>query len=234
MKKIFKIGLLLLISLIVVIISLNWDKILILKEAFTNKYTEKDIEILQNESYEKLKEAAENTLEVEIKELSEEEKKALEKGEISEEDAKDIILGEKEFVDGNVVEKKPENPVEKPAVSKPAVDRSADIISQIYVLEALYKGKLQAIEDNMLSTYNKLPNNEKTTANKYKLANDALTKGTALKNECDVKMKSLLSDLEQNLKDCGKSTTIVKEIKSTYEAKKKATQAYYFQKYTNR
>ncbi len=216
-------------ALVAVTVALNRDKIVILIDAFTNKYTEEDIINLENESYGVLKGAAENTLEIEINELTDEEKEALEKGEITEEDARKIVLGEKEYVEGRVVDKE-----QKPQIPADYVDKSADIISQIYVLEATYKSKLKNIEHNMLVTYNQLPASDKTTVNKYKLANDAISQGNALKAECDAKMESLLLQLEKNLKEGGKDTSIVSEIRKVYTNEKNTVQSYYISKYSNR
>ena len=226
MKKTIKIVLITVLIAIVCFVVFNWNNIIILKDAFTNKYTEEDIKKFEKESYGILKDAAEKTLETEINELSDDVKTALEKGEITEEDAKKIILGEKEFVNGKVVN--------KDTLPEGYVDKSAEIISKIYVLEATYKGKLDAIEHNMLVAYNQLPEKEKTTMNKYKLANNAIAQGNALKVECDAKMNQLLSELEANLKEGKKDTSIVKQIRSFYENEKNTVQAYYLSKYSNR
>lgn len=228
MKKVLKITGIILIVIVIflaVFVALNWDKIMIIKNAVMNTYTDKDIEELEKKNYEALNNAA-GILDIELTPLTDEEKQALEEGKITEDDARKIIMGQMVYLDGKAVE----NNGSKAA----AADKSAEIISQIYVLEASYKSQLKSIEHDMLVSYNQLPSSEKTTVNKYKLANSAMSQGTALKAECDAKMEALLSQLEQNLKECGKDTAIVSQIRSAYANEKNTVQAYYLSKYSSR
>ncbi len=222
-----------LLVILAVLAAFNWDKIIIVKDAISNKYTKEDIDAFGKKHDDILNEASKNVFDVNLTPLTEEEKKALEEGKITEEEARKIVLGEKVYVDGKVVDKeKPEQ--EKPNVPEGYVDISAQIISEIYVLESTYKGKLSAIEHNTLAAYNALPPEQKTTVNKYKLANSAMSQGLALKAECDAKMNDLLARLEKNLIEGGKDTSIVGQIRAAYESEKSAMQSYYLSKYSGR
>lgn len=215
--------LLVFVLVLAVIAGLNFKKVALLIDVFTNRYTQQDIEKLEEESFGVLKGVADGENEVEFNKLTDEEKTALEEGKITEEEAREIVLGKKKYVDGKVVDLSEKNV---------PVDKSAEIISEIYVLEATYTGKLAAVEHNMLVAYNNLPTDQKTTTNKYKLANNAINEGLALEKECDGKLEALLQKLEANLKECNKDTSVINEIRTTYKNKKSAMQVYYMRKYS--
>lgn len=147
---------------------------------------------------------------IEVRELTEEEKEAVESGEKTEEEVVEEII--KEAVpQGNEGEIK------------------AKYLSKIYALEGEYNGKLEAAAYSAKTMYYDLRIFEK-------LSKDVAIKQTtekyqpivtAYEAECDAKINALTSEMEAELKKYGFSTQIVKDIKSTYANEKKNKRTYY-------
>ena len=147
---------------------------------------------------------------IEIREMTEEEEKAVESGEKTEEAVVEEII--KEAVpQGNEGEIK------------------AKYLARVYALESEYNGKLTEAAYAAKTMYYDLRIFEK-------VAKDAAIKQTTEKYqpivtgyeaECDSRINRITSEMEVELKKYGFSTQIVKDIKSTYNAEKKNKRAYY-------
>ena len=99
------------------------------------------------------------------------------------------------------------------------------IIAQIYVLRANYVSMIDGLIENAKNSYIALSPSERTASAKLEIAKSLVQQGNSLEAECDARMDSLLSSLEQELGRLGKSTSVISEIKSIYNQEKKIKKA---------
>ena len=166
-----------------------------------------------------------------VRPLTEEEEKKLNSGEISEEDAVDLILG-KDNVQESTEEKSTET---SSGVANDANteknEEIAKLIGEMYVLKSKFSGDLKGIEDWVNSKYREytkeygkgnIPYSVKAKVGK-KAYNDAL----ALEAKCDTKVEEILARITVLLKETGQNTNIVNEIRAAYENEKMLAKSYY-------
>ena len=239
MNKKKKIWLVILIVLLVVLLTVSWFCKDLIKVVFTGiTETPEQIEQKKEELDIKQKEALEKAGVGNIRPLDENEKEELNKGNITKEEAIEIITG-KTTIDEIKKNKETGNSSDKPA-KKPAEtqkpqdntvnDKVAKLVGEIYVLEANFTSELNALEAWALGQFVNLPMEQKA-AKKKELAAIGFPKLAALESECDGKVNSVLKELEKVLKDAGQSTELVKQIREAYEEKKIVTKSHYISEY---
>ena len=182
--------------------------------------------------------------------FSEEEMSQLASGELSEEEAAARILGE----NGGTAEPEPSHsqaPSESPSASQtPSASQSAapsqspaqsgdnstqeaeaelrQLVATMYVLQATYEGKLEAIVQEAIDEYTA---GEHTSENRTKIVYskyDALTK---LEKECDQKVADIVARMRELLKATGQSESLADEVQKTYEEEKSLKKAYYIREF---
>lgn len=182
----------------------------------------------------------------EIRPLTEEEAEKLSKGELTEEEAIEIIIGkEKENIDAPAKDDTPsgqKKPTETKTPEKPAKtdnsqkiaeanNRIAKLVGKMYVLKSQFTGELKSIEKWVSSEYKKLTAEEKKSiAVKTKIGKEAVSKATALEQSCDAQVEAILSEISTLLKESGQKTDLVKQIRQAYEEEKQLTKSYYVSK----
>ncbi|MBE7020482.1 MAG: hypothetical protein E7411_03490 [Ruminococcaceae bacterium] len=202
----------------------------------------------------KQKEALESAGVENIRPLDEMEKEALDKGDITKDEAIEIITGKTTMDEikqnkesGTTSDKPSDKPANKPS-DKPA-DKPSDkpeeqqkpqenpvneevarIIGEVYVLEATFTSQLRALEVWAINEYVSVTKEQKP-AKKKELAAIGFPKLAALEKECDSKVNALLSELTTVLKNAGQSTELVKQIRDAYEEKKIVTKSHYISEY---
>ena len=167
-----------------------------------------------------------------VRPLTEEETEQLNSGEITEEEAVDLILGK---TDTETTPDGGETTTESTTVTTDANseknDEIARLIGEIYVLKAKFSSELKNIEDWVIEKYREytkeygegnIPYSVKAKVGK-KAYNDAL----ALEAECDAKMEEILTKLTTLLEETGQSTAVVTEIRAAYENEKLLAKSYY-------
>ena len=196
-----------------------------------------------------------------IKPLTDEEEKELASGNITKEEAISIILGNKtidEIKEENNTTSIDSDEGNKPKASqntqgntgsalsldktvtkddkelKEANDKISNLIGEIYVLKARFKGELNSVEAWVEEQYRGLTKEEK--AQKQSPAERAIgqqmfSKVAALESECDSKMKSILSEMKTLLQKTGQDTKIVEQIRDAYENEKQITKSSYINRY---
>lgn len=221
--------------------------------------TEK-LETLKEQNEKKTKEIVEKLGIQTVKPLTEEEQKELMEGNLSKEDAIDIVLGRKSSDNKEQNEKKEDGKTsengdniasntEKPGeqTKKPdktqnkntneldiANERISNLIGEIYVLKAQFTGELKNVEAWVLSEYSKLSPEEKApdkSNSEQAIGKMMLNKVTVLEADCDAKMKAILSELKTLLQKTGQDVSIVSQIRDAYENEKQITKSYYISKY---
>lgn len=187
--------------------------------------------------------------------FSEEEMAQLASGELSEEEAASRLLGQSGSGETeNAEEPEPSQsqaPSESPSASQtPSASQSAapsqspaqsgdnstqeaeaelrQLVATMYVLQATYEGKLEAIVQEAIDEYTA---GEHTSENRTKIVYskyDALTK---LEKECDQKVADIVARMRELLKATGQSESLADEVQKTYEEEKSLKKAYYIREF---
>ena len=177
--------------------------------------------------------------------FSEEEMAQLASGELSEEEAASRLLGQSGSGETGTTEgpeaSQSQEPSQAPSSSQSAApsqsaSQSGDnatqeaeaelrqLVATMYVLQATYEGKLEAIVQEAIDEYTA---GEHTSENRTKIVYskyDALTK---LKKERDQKVANIVARMRELLKATGQSESLADEVQKTYEEEKSLKKAYY-------
>lgn len=177
--------------------------------------------------------------------FSEEEMAQLASGELSEEEAASRLLGQSGSGETGTTEgpeaSQSQEPSQAPSASQSAApsqsaSQSGDnatqeaeaelrqLVATMYVLQATYEGKLEAIVQEAIDEYTA---GEHTSENRTKIVYskyDALTK---LEKECDQKVADIVARMRELLKATGQSESLADEVQKTYEEEKSLKKAYY-------
>lgn len=187
--------------------------------------------------------------------FSEEEMAQLASGELSEEEAASRLLGQSGSGETETAEEpepsQSQAPSESPSASQtPSASQSAapsqspaqsgdtatqtaeaelrQLVATMYVLQATYEGKLEAIVQEAIDEYTA---GEHTSENRTRIVYskyDALTK---LEQECDQKVADVVSRMRELLKATGQSESLADEVQRTYEEEKSLKKAYYIREF---
>lgn len=187
--------------------------------------------------------------------FSEEEMAQLASGELSEEEAASRLLGQSGSGETETAEEpepsQSQAPSESPSTSQtPSASQSAapsqspaqsgdnstqeaeaelrQLVATMYVLQATYEGKLEAIVQEAIDEYTA---GEHTSENRTKIVYskyDALTK---LEKECDQKVADIVARMRELLKATGQSESLADEVQKTYEEEKSLKKAYYIREF---
>ena len=169
--------------------------------------------------------------------LTKEEEERIASGEISIEEATEMLLkdnAEGENLPGNEkeapyeTEKIPEKEENSEVIRK---NNESAIIkrytAQFYSMKAYYMGQLSQIESKAKSEYTSLSKEEKKNLSKAAFVGKYASYALNLQSECDSKVTDLLKNMKKELKDIGADTGIISTIKEAYESEKAARKAYY-------
>ncbi len=262
MKKALKVVLVILLVLVIaagIVLYLHWDNIMALRLGLASSDT--DIQQMIEDNQKAISEALKAYPQTNVRDLNEEEKNALAAGEITEEDAVELVLGNKELKRENgkaVVVDKPADAAqaeangegaqggenaqqttpdgtaaENPgASSQKTVDTQiSELVAKMYVLKSGFSSQLQSLESSVKSEYLALPAGERNNVSKLRIASSAYDRALSLEAECDQKVEEVVSQLRTLLKDNQRDTSLADEIMRAYANEKQITKAYYVNLY---
>lgn len=122
-------------------------------------------------------------------------------------------------------------PGTQPADQQPSSDPNDSLneairkeIATIYVLQASYEGKLDAIVESAREACS-------SGQDKQSVLLDKLNELTALEKECDQQVAEVTARLRELLPQAGQDTSTADQIEETYQAEKSMKKAYYIQKF---
>lgn len=219
------------------------------------KYSTEEIQVMMLENAHARSTAV---AELQVRMLTEEEKQAIRSGELSEEDALALITGgtvptasepdlpaQEPFPsasDGTPPsgQAPPQGQVGVAAHSEPpstapdadSAGELARLVGELYVLEASYSGKLEALLDSAIAEYVSLPPEKHTLTSKLDIGLRYVGVATAMEQRCDEQVATLLSEIERVLVAAGQDTALVGEIKTAYQNEKTLMKDYYLSLYT--
>ena len=208
------------------------------------------------EEMEQIVEKNRKELEEKIKEYGEdiprnftaEEEAMIASGEMTIEEATELILSESEGKvpteekapneDAEEGGKKPEETDDTKALGKDEKESKenkkaaeSEIIrrytAKFYSLKAYYMGQLSGLEASAKSEYASLTKEQKKSLSKTAFAGKYISYASALQGECDAQVEALLSQMKSELDAVGGDSSIISTIRQTYNGEKAAKKAYY-------
>ncbi|MBQ7718363.1 MAG: hypothetical protein IJQ50_03215 [Clostridia bacterium] len=182
----------------------NRENLMVVYYAY--RTSKEDLQVQQEENDQRIRKVLNGLTDVQMRELTEEERKMLDAGEITEEEAIDLVTG-------------------RVAEREASLSRKESLIAQIYVLRATYTSRIESLIANAKSKYIALDESEQTTVAKFAIAEELVKQGNALEAECDGQMDMLLDNLRTELENLGEDTNTVSEIKSIYTQEKRIKKA---------
>ena len=241
MKRIKRILLIILLLLVAALIVLGIRYKDYIKAAYYGlKYDTDTISGLIEENDKVYSELGNELENVTIRDLTDEEKTALEKGELTEQEVVDRIVtpsvpkDEEPAQESEQTETKPQPPDKEPSVETKNYDELiAQQIAKMYVLKSQYINYLKGIEQNVIDDYNALPKEQKNAAGKRAVIMSYYSKGLALETECDAKVEMVLADLEKILDEAGRDKSLISTIRTAYQNEKTLQKSYYLSIYNS-
>ena len=187
-----------------------------------------------------------------VRPLTEDETKKLSSGEITEEQAVDIVLGRYDEIG------EPEKENEQPATEQDSSavntgtknnnpsasnmsdeykvknEEIAELIGKMYVLKAQFTSDLSDIEDWVNSEYRKYMkeyDGNIPSSVKMKVGQTAYSDALALEKDCDAQVTVIFNRITTLLNETGQSTVIVDEMKAAYDNEKMVAKSYYMSQF---
>lgn len=224
---------LIIIILVGSIVKRHWNTLEALVDSF--RYSQNEVVEKLNENKEQLQQYIDENENITVRDLTEEEAKSLEKGEITEKEAMDILTGKKPETQ-QPVNDSPTEPKE-PEDSENATDAVvSEAIAKLYIQKSKYLGKLDAIEASVRQEYINIvkANNlrgEEMKAAKQRFINSNISKVAAWENECDSVVYGILDEIKTALQDSNQDTSIVKKLEQAYLNEKRLKKSYFINRY---
>ncbi|MBP8641130.1 MAG: hypothetical protein KBI01_09605 [Oscillospiraceae bacterium] len=226
MKRATKFPLILLAVLIFaggLIVIYQWDNIKAIYVAKT--HTSEEIEAMIDKNNELSKEAVSD---LDVRELTDQEREALENGELDSDEALNRIL---ETEKNTSFEEADDTSTE----SKPERDYKAELsslIGQVYILEATFSGALDNLVSSAVAEYKALPAEQHTDAKKWEIGMKYLGTAASMEANCDQQMEAILSQIKSVLTASGDDLELLDQIKSAYRNEKILKKDYYLSLYS--
>ena len=207
----------LLVIAVTVLVKWQWNNITALRYATT--YSEEELHRMQAENDQTIAEIYGQLSDIDVSRLPEEAKELLQTGELSEEVAVAVLIGQLSWEDAK------QDLSASPNHSEAQASRVDDIIAQIYVLRSSYVGKLDSLVMQAWGEY------RSGSISKADLISKYVGIGYGLEGECDARMAGLLSELSQELSRTGEDPSLVDTIRRTYQSEKSIKKAEMIAKY---
>lgn len=113
---------------------------------------------------------------------------------------------------------------EAPAESVSPEQEIKELVATMYVLQATYLGKLDAVVQSAIDEYLA---GEQTSENRTRVVYSKIGELTAMEKTCDSEVAEVVSRLRELLKATGQEDTLASQIESAYQDEKSLKKAYY-------
>lgn len=196
--------------------------------------TEEDTVKQIEETKQELQEFINSEQDITVRDLTEEEAKALNEGNLSEEEVIGILTGK--TPEPQKTPKPGKTPAPNNEPTPTPVPKSEEIISQLiaklYVQKSQYINKLDTIEANVRAEYLATPNKwGKKKDAKQALLKKYLPTVASWEKTCDSVVYGILDEIRAELKKLGRDESIVDTMKTSYLEEKKLKKAYFINRY---
>lgn len=118
----------------------------------------------------------------------------------------------------------PDAAPETPAESVSPEQEIKELVATMYVLQATYLGKLDAVVQSAIDEYLA---GEQTSENRTRVVYSKIGELTAMEKTCDSEVAEVVSRLRELLKATGQEDTLASQIESAYQDEKSLKKAYY-------
>ena len=184
---------------------LQWNNI---RAVWVNfRYTPEEQQALLMQNEEDIQKILDELNLSDITPLSIQQEELLNNGMLTEEDALKIIMGSKNSAEENA--------------------KIQQLMAKIYLLRSTFVGKLNALESQAKSEYNKSGGN----VDLMEFAQKFLRQGAALESQCDAQMEQILAEMKQELLQTGHGTELIAQIRAAYQSEKSVKKAALLGKY---
>ncbi len=229
----------------------TWDNIVSLVNS--QRYSKDELKTQLDDNKKKMETIAKESPHINIRgDLTEEESTALKEGKITKDDAVGIVKGDTtldEILSGKdgqssqgdnnpsgsqgqedkpTVNKPQEGEASDPAATdQPEQDRVSEIVAELYVVQADFISRLEAVGDSAYADYKAIHYDRSQITSIV----DSYTGTVAnMEAECDATVRALLAELEAELNKVGGDLGLVSEIRQFYYKEKSLKKSYYLNK----
>lgn len=198
----------------------NRDNISALYTFYAARKNGGDIQSLQEENDKKIQAILDSLTRTKIRDLTDEETEMLRGGELTEDEAIELITG-----NAKTVEEAKSIVRQRGSGNRLDTSQKDAIIAQIYVLRSTYAGQVDGLIAGAISEYESLSDSQRNASTKAAIADSLLARGKALEGQCDAQMEGLLSSLQAELQRLGEDTGIISQIRAAYTQEKRIKKA---------
>ena len=233
MKKRTKIILIVLGIIIALVASFAiWQRNNIKAVIYFLRYSKEDLIEMAEDNQKELDNALKKIDMQAPRELTEEETKALESGEITLEEAIGLTLTpDSQTIPANVEtnpSKKPGTPL-NPGTTEPT--KMEKLIAELYVLKSSYMSKLDGLEAAGKKEYSQTPPNQRNATWKGQMISKYSGIISGWEAECDAKVEAVIGRIRDEIKKTGGDMSVINTIRSTYNNEKQIKKAAYMNTY---
>ena len=204
--------------------------------SYMTRYTSKEREVLIRDNSERIDSIMERLPDVNVRPLTDDEEELLNSGEMSEDDALNVIMGKdtesnpeveteavREDVQANTELKQEDG---EDSRSKEKIN---ELVARVYLLRSNFTGKINSLVEQAKAEFIK-----GGSSNALGLARKYMNLGLGLEAECDGQIEIILQELSEELKKSGGDMSIIDDIKTAYDNEKSLKKAELIDKYKNR
>jgi hypothetical protein len=186
--------------------------------------TEDEIAKEISNSEQRLQDIIDKSENLSVRGISDDEKKALSEGSITEKELVKKITGKDE---NNAEEKQP-----KPLKLTPEEYNAelSELVAESLVLKTVFESKLTEIEEAARSEYKALPAEKRTTGAKANILSKYMDQAQQIEADCDAKIEQIIADTHALVEENGGDKTLPEQIKAEYYNQKALKKAYYISK----
>lgn len=223
-KKFFKIILIVLVVLTVAAGSLAiWQRKNIASIVVGIKETDREIERRRNENQSQLVSEVSSQLENPLRDMTEEEKQEVDKGNMTIVDVYSKIFEERKQELEHASEKIKDKPTKDEIITK--------YMAQLYKLQNEFTAKAEATISQGASYYEKLKKHPQDAEARASTITHFTPIVRGIESECNKKVDTAIANLKKELEEIGAETDIIGTIKATYENEKQLKLSFYANKY---
>lgn len=204
--------------------------------SYMTRYTSKEREVLIRDNSERIDSIMERLPDVNVRPLTDDEEELLNSGEMSENDALNVIMGKdtennpeveteavREDVQANTELKQEDGEDNR---SKEKIN---ELVARVYLLRSNFTGKINSLVEQAKAEFIK-----GGSSNALGLARKYMNLGLGLEAECDGQIEIILQELSGELEKSGGDMSIIDDIKTAYDNEKSLKKAELIDKYKNR
>lgn len=151
--------------------------------------------------------------------LSEDEQKSLDNGTITPEEAAKNIL------ESSDVKQTDSTGTASSDSESDNKEKIQNLLAQLYVLQASYSSKIEAVVEACKTEYHNLNSSQQTTANKIKIVSAKLSTISSMEKECDAQVVSILKQIREI------DSSLADQVEAQYESEKTIEKASLLDRY---